>query len=245
MRDMYDSTTAADIPRTAEMVGGYDDGLYDWTPADWNLFPDAVHISFTVFPQDNMGDVLDVEIGDAKPEDAPGWVQRRKAAGLARPAIYCNAATWGAVITQMEQAGIHGFTDYIIASWNGLPHQFPGSIGTQYASPETGSGGHYDLSVIYDDSWHSNSPTPAPVPAPAPDPLEEAIMSFPDVGTNYPDRHTVRKVQGLLCAFGWSLNIDGIFGPVTASCVREFQRQHGLSIDGVFGPLSCAAAISG
>lgn len=46
----------------------------------------------------------------------------------------------------------------------------------------------------------------------------------------------VREVQSLLSRAGWSLKIDGDFGPRTKQAVMEFQRANGTSIDGVVGP---------
>lgn len=46
----------------------------------------------------------------------------------------------------------------------------------------------------------------------------------------------VRKLQRLL-----KINVDGIFGPVTAEAVREFQKIKGLEVDGVVGPKTWAA----
>lgn len=46
----------------------------------------------------------------------------------------------------------------------------------------------------------------------------------------------VRKLQTYLHKSGSSLAIDGIFGPVTESSVRTFQRKYNLKIDGIVGP---------
>jgi len=45
-----------------------------------------------------------------------------------------------------------------------------------------------------------------------------------------------RSVQGLLCARGFTVGIDGAYGPVTRSAVMAFQHSSGLSPDGVTGP---------
>lgn len=61
----------------------------------------------------------------------------------------------------------------------------------------------------------------------------------------YPDRlvagvggkgRYVQYVQERLAAHGLSLAADGIFGPITDRCVRQFQTATGLTVDGIVGP---------
>ena len=46
----------------------------------------------------------------------------------------------------------------------------------------------------------------------------------------------VRNVQGLLMARGYSVTLDGVFGPATDAVVKRFQQIAHLSMDGVVGP---------
>jgi lysozyme len=46
----------------------------------------------------------------------------------------------------------------------------------------------------------------------------------------------VREAQRRLTRCGLTLADDGVFGPVTAEAVRQFQRTHNLTTDGVLGP---------
>lgn len=46
----------------------------------------------------------------------------------------------------------------------------------------------------------------------------------------------VTRVQRLLQQQGFSIRVDGIYGPDTVATVRQFQRHHGLSADGSVGP---------
>ena len=51
----------------------------------------------------------------------------------------------------------------------------------------------------------------------------------------------VKELQQRLQGIGCALEADGIFGPVTRSCVKAFQRSRGLVPDGVVGPLTWSA----
>ncbi len=49
----------------------------------------------------------------------------------------------------------------------------------------------------------------------------------------------VRGLQFILNnSFGYTLEIDGVFGPLTMEAVKDFQSKHGLTPDGVVGPLT-------
>lgn len=52
----------------------------------------------------------------------------------------------------------------------------------------------------------------------------------------------VRDVQGKLNVLGYYQgDIDGVFGPMTETAVRNFQRDQGLSVDGIVGPQTYSA----
>ena len=53
----------------------------------------------------------------------------------------------------------------------------------------------------------------------------------------------VTQLQDLLSKDGYNLKVDGIFGPITLSCVKEFQKKHNLVVDGIVGPKTWAALI--
>lgn len=146
---MYDSITAADIPAGAAMVAGYVDGIYRWSDADWARFPIAVKVRIAVSAFTNDGHVLDQETGNATPDQAPGWVQLRRATG-ADPSVYTNLNNWARLRAAFQAQGVPE-PHYWIAEWTGVPHSIPGTVACQYANPVF-SGGHYDLSLV-DDFW--------------------------------------------------------------------------------------------
>jgi hypothetical protein len=49
---------------------------------------------------------------------------------------------------------------------------------------------------------------------------------------------SVSLLQSLLNQHGANLTVDGIFGPLTANAVRNFQRQAGITVDGIVGPVT-------
>lgn len=82
-RLMFDSTTPSAIPVTAELVGGYVNGQYAWSSADWNRFPGAQQVRINVTGDPALGNCLDVETGDATPEQAPCGTTRGTPPGRA------------------------------------------------------------------------------------------------------------------------------------------------------------------
>jgi hypothetical protein len=144
---MYDAVTAANIPIAAAMVAGYIDKikLEPWTEKDWARFPDAVKVEIVKKASTNAGHVLDVEPGDARPDQAPGWVRARRAAG-ADPTVYCNASTWPAVQAAFRSAGV-AEPHYWIARFDGDPAIPAGAVAKQYRGNVSPG---YDISSVAD-----------------------------------------------------------------------------------------------
>jgi hypothetical protein len=166
-RIMRDSTTAADIPIPGcQLVAGYSNGQFVWTPEDWARFGTMPKVRIDVDGSNPSGaSVLDVERGDVTVAGAVSWVQRRRHLfpGTA-PTIYCNRSTSVLVQAAMHDHGIMLSTMYTlwIATLDGtdtLP-DMRGVVAIQYAG-EAQTGGHYDESIVFHDTWHPANP-PAP-----------------------------------------------------------------------------------
>ena len=55
----------------------------------------------------------------------------------------------------------------------------------------------------------------------------------------------VRAVQVLLHdKYGYSITVDGAFGPLTSNAIKDFQSAHSLSVDGIVGPQTWKALIA-
>jgi hypothetical protein len=182
MRMMYDAVTPANIPADAEIVGGYLNGRYAWSAADWARFPHAVHVRISVRAAFLDGHVLDVEPGDATPTESVGWVKARRAAG-ADPTVYCNRSTWPQVRAAFAAAGV-AEPHYWIATASGRFEIPAGAVAAQYLLDTRG----VDISAVADywpgvDAPASNpGSTPAGPSIPA---QEEDAMLVPAAADDY------------------------------------------------------------
>lgn len=248
MRTMYDAVTPSNIPADAQMVAGYVDGRYAWTAADWARFPHAVKVRIAVFPTTDDGHVLDCENGDATPNQCPGWVKMRRAAG-ADPTIYMSLAIRNAVVAAFQSQGVaQPSYGYWIAAYPGNgANLYPGDVAHQYADP-----GPVDISVVA-DFWPGVDVVPVPVPHPAPHPLVHAPDGNPftilaEDGAFGPQTTKATQWKIKTLADGqWGLasivalqkhlgvTADAVAGPVT---IKALQAKIGCAQDGSWGPLT-------
>lgn len=156
MRTMYDSTNAADIPADATMVAFYlDIGSSHPNPPK----PNVTYVSIARNVNENAH-VLDVETGDATPQQAPSWVLRERKLGYI-PTVYMSAFLWPSVREQFTQQEV-AEPQYMVAAYDNDPAIPAGAIAKQYINPPR-SGGHYDISSVAD--YWPGVDHPEPVPA--------------------------------------------------------------------------------
>lgn len=154
MRAMYDSTNVADIPATARMVAAYANGRYANYDAARTRFRHVPVISIAVNVT-GFAHVLDVEAGDATPAQFHSWATSVANRGVRRPTAYVARGMALAVLAAAPRGVV---TDLWIADWTGSAHglvlPFANVVAVQYAAPGHGSPGHYDISAVWDDTWH-------------------------------------------------------------------------------------------
>lgn len=163
-RIMYDGegAFAAEIAKNfphATVIAGYANGSKSiWSAADWDHFPHAGHVVISVLASADVGDVLDVETGDAEARDVGSWIAKRKASGYHRPTIYTVKSKISEVRKGSGRYVLGRDYDIWIADPTGKPHEFT-VPGTRITCPvvqyywDKGGKGYYDASVIYDSGW--------------------------------------------------------------------------------------------
>jgi hypothetical protein len=106
---MFDSINVSPLRGVAstsgEAVAGYVDGYWPDFEALARNYPHDRHLSIAVHASEDA-DCLDVENGDATPEQAPAWVRRQLNRGVRRPVVYCSISVAPQVIEMLARAGI-------------------------------------------------------------------------------------------------------------------------------------------
>ena len=132
IRVMYDGVTPAQVPMGATIYAGYVDGHYPSYSALVRQFPNTLHVSITTTAA-GTARVLDVENGDATPEQAPGWAARMRQLGLAYPVVYMNASTWPGVKAQFLLQHVDAPL-YWVAQYDQEPAIPAGAIAKQHTN---------------------------------------------------------------------------------------------------------------
>ncbi len=245
-RIMYDalSTEASTIPADAQLVAGYIDAgpvpaAPPWSADTWALFPNAIHVPIATQPGTDGGLVLDVEAGNATPEQAPGWVVMRRQAGV-HPTVYCSESDWPDVRAAFA-AAVVAEPEWWIAGYPGsvgAGNLYPGSVAHQWGGNAAGT---WDVSVVA-DYWPGVDPAPAP-PPPPPDLEEGAMITFVD---SHGVRHLFYSAAGFLWWRHWNqgalsepLALGDLHG---AKALTDPTSSTVVWIDSMFGPLVYTAA---
>ena len=85
-------------------------------------------------------------------------------------------------------------------------------------------------------------PGGTPKPSPAPSPVPTPNHPWPGVYVKQGSTgDIVRTIQARLSARGWTIGVDGQFGPQTDRVIRQFQAEKNLGVDGIVGPATWSA----
>lgn len=101
---MYDAVVPACIPAGALVVAGYVDGNWPTMDEVRKRFPFAKHISIAT-RSTSVADILDVEVGDATPDDVVRWLELAHAGGIERPGVYTSVARMRRCLDVAHAAG--------------------------------------------------------------------------------------------------------------------------------------------
>jgi hypothetical protein len=157
---MFDSVTLSEIPSTAQAVAGYVGGHFPTWSNVVADFPHAKHLSIAVNAEEDA-DCLDVENGDAVPNEAPAWFKRQVARGVQRPCFYADASTMPSVMAALLSAGIKR-PQYRawVAHYTHVEHLEPGADATQWTDKALGR--NLDQSLC-SAAFFADPPAPKPV----------------------------------------------------------------------------------
>jgi peptidoglycan hydrolase-like protein with peptidoglycan-binding domain len=231
---MYDginslaSVIHRDFPH-AVLVAGYANGSYAWTEAEWGLFPASAQVTISVTASADAGDVLDVENYDATPAQTQGWIRMRKASGYYRPTIYCSLDTVPAVRGGTGPYVLGKDYDLWVASYDGsTASPYTGSSVKQYESTA-----NYDLNIVYDGGWpYRTSPVQPVKPSAGEVWPAGAVYSIADARTASGGVKALQQALDNADIHGArGLTVDGVFGTMTQTAVRNFEAATGLAVD--------------
>lgn len=252
---MYDSVDISTFPSDGKFFAGYVDGDFaDYTVIK-SRFPQADILSIAVFAEDNA-ECLDIETGDAAPEEAAAWVTRQISLGVERPCLYADASEMIQVINAMNAAGVpRSVLRLWSAHYTGEAHICgPSSCG---ALPESADGTQWtdnangldlDESLLLDDFFGKSAPPAVTYLTTAE--METIMNLLPELKQGMSDTTLphwyIHRLQAILnVAYGSGLAADGVYGAATAAAVRTVQGKLGLVQDGVCGPATWARTIGG
>lgn len=96
------------------------------------------------------------------------------------------------------------------------------------------------------ECWNNKKNGVTPTPTPDPTPTLPNPDDYPEPTKTYNNWNGAMKgdqvkwIQAVLCQLGYSVTVDGSFGPATAEQMKKFQSDNGLEVDGSAGPATRA-----
>lgn len=240
-----DSIYVSNLQSGLGVYGGYAYGTYDNWAALVKRFGTSAHLVSIapVVEKSSWVMCLDIEPGNAAPDDAPAFQRLPDHGGAVRPIYYCSAGDLQLVIDALSAAGF-ARDDYDLwsAHWLGKAHicspsvcGYPQADATQWAS-------YLDYDA---DLWNA---------AVFAQPVNEhptLQLTIPDTADPVGGVNAVHNLQSRLN--DWQATVrayallkeDGDFGPETEAAVKAFQAHHwgagSAQVDGIVGPLTWAA----
>ncbi|MDH6111910.1 hypothetical protein P3T36_006907 [Kitasatospora sp. MAP12-15] len=115
-------------------------------------------------------------------------------------------------------------------------------------------GGHYDCpgnailaqrpAILARAAQLVGQPAPSAPKPPAPPAPPHPAWPGEYLSVRSPMLHdnNVQTWQRQMAARGWSIAVDGWYGPASAAICRQFQQEKGLGVDGIVGPVTWNAA---
>lgn len=252
MITMFDAVDLANMPAGEQAYAGYTGGNWPTFPQLQRMFPGAWLLSIAISAAEDA-DALDVETGDATIGDIPGWFRRQEARGRWRPVIYHSVSGTDQVAAVMTGNGFPRSSYRLWSAHYQAGEHICGPAtcrltavacdGTQWT--DTALGRSLDQSTLLDGFFAGHT---LPPPPPAADWTARMIANLPELAegaADTPNHRYVARLQGLCCALGHPVPIDGAFGPLTRAAVEAVQGDFNISADGVAGPATWGCLVAG
>lgn len=117
---MYDSVTLSALPKGADAYAGYVNGAWP----TFKSLPLAKHQLSIAVNAGADARCLDVEAGDATPDQAAAWIKKQKARGEILPVVYTSAAYVQPLVNKLDASGLRYGKDYQLwsAHYTGIQH---------------------------------------------------------------------------------------------------------------------------
>ncbi len=158
-RTMYDSVNPYAIPRDAEMILWYNDGIWAWTAAERAMFPRATMVSCSAVGA-RQAQVYDVEPGCIWPIENVGPLVKRDWDQGLLPTVYLNRRNHWQAARDYFRRTYGREPQWLVAEYDGDQSIPDGAIGKQYAHPADPPGStpsgpwelpfHADVSAVRD-----------------------------------------------------------------------------------------------